>query len=134
MRKQLLYPLFLLGIISFIGCKKDTPVSDSLTGAWELWTDINGMTGKPTYHKPGNDTLVTFTETKYQFSAQGKIVRSGSYKVKQDTFSLDHTVKNTIVYDNQTNDIKIFFAIKDNQLSFFIDAYDASSTIYRRLK
>lgn len=134
MRKQIRYSWLLLIIIFFISCKKDLPVSDSLKGTWELWTDINGWTGKPTYHKPGNDTLVTFTETKYQFSAQGKIINSGTYKVKQDTFSLDHTVKNTIVYDNQANDLKVFFAIKDNQLSFFIDAYDAPTTIYRRLK
>jgi hypothetical protein len=119
----------------FLGCKKDAPVSDSLAGTWELRIDVNGLSGRATYHKTGNDTLAIFTDNTYAFYQKNNLVKSGTYQIKRDTFSLDHTLKNRIIYDHQDQGtIRNFFDIQNNQLSFFIDAYDAPSVTYQRLK
>ncbi len=128
--------LFLLIAGCCIACKKESnvPVSGSLVGTWELRTDINGMTGHVTQHKAGNDTIIKFTSNTYESSAKGKIIQSGTYSVKKDTFSLDHTLKNKIIFDNQPSALSTFFEISNNQLNFEIDAYDAPGAVYERIK
>ena len=114
--------------------ESNVPVSDSLIGTWELRADVNGITGHVTNHKAGKDTIITFTSNTYESRAKGKLVKSGTYIVKRDTFYLDHTMKNKIIYDNLPNDISTFFEISNNQLSFIIDAYDAHGVTYQRIK
>src|SRR5579863_834819 len=120
-----LVPVFVILIIAFFGCKKDVPLSDSLTGIWELSVDINGLSGRPTYHKMGNDTLMKFyNDGKYARYELNKLTRSGIYTVKQDTYYMDHTVKNRIIFDNAYDNTHEFFDISNNELSFYLDAYD----------
>lgn len=128
--------LFLLIAGCCVACNKESniPVSDSLIGTWELRMDINGMTGHVTHHKAGNDTIIKFTSNTYESRAKGKLIKSGTYVVKRDTFSLDHTLKNKIIYDDIPDNISTFFGISDNQLSFIIDAYDAPGVVYERIK
>ena len=133
--KRVLFFLTVLAILlSVFSCKKDIPVSTSLVGTWELSEDINGMTGQATHHKSGNDTIAKFSATGYEFYQKGKLVKSGTYSIKQDTFSLSNQVKNRIIWDNEENSLRDFFDIENNQLTLFIDAYDAPSVIYRRIK
>jgi len=134
MKRNLLFAMILLIISTFNSCKKDVPLSSSLTATWELSVDFNGMTGKPTYHKKGNDTTIKFTANNYQFLVKGNIWRSGTYTVKQDSFSIDHTIKSRIIYDNETDTFRTFFDISNNQLSFFLDAYDSPSVTYQRIR
>ncbi|MFI5160763.1 MAG: hypothetical protein ACHQHN_05770 [Sphingobacteriales bacterium] len=136
--KRTVYYLLLLAIIgAAVGCKKDKiPVSNSLAGTWELSLDVNGMTGYVTHHKPGNDTVMKFNaDGSYAFYDHNKITRSGNYTIRQDTFYIDHTLKNRIIYDHEDSGFSNnFFDISNNQLSFFIDAYDAGGVTYRRIK
>jgi hypothetical protein len=127
--------LFFLAItVLTFGCKKEVPVSDSIVGTWELSIDGGGWT-PVVQHKPGNDTLAVFTSTTYAFYQHNKLIRSGSYMVRKDTSYLYNQLKNRIIYDGQdTAYAREFFDIQNNQLSFFIDAYDAGSTTYRRIK
>lgn len=135
--KKILPGLFsLIVALTVLSCNKEPlPISDSLTGTWEMHIDVNGMTGKPTYHKPGNDTLIKFTDKTYAYYQKDKLIRSGTYLVKKDTFLIGQTIKNRIIYDNQINNsIAEFIEIKNNQLTFFIDADDAPSVTYQRIK
>lgn len=127
---------FLLSItlaLGFFGCKKDVPISASLTGTWELREDGGGW-GPIVNHKPGNDTLVIFTGTTYSFYNKNKLVRSGAYSVKRDTSYMYSQLKNRIIFDGHTDDIRQFFDIQNNKLNFWIDAYDAPIVMYQRIK
>ncbi|MBS1503659.1 MAG: hypothetical protein JST32_16435, partial [Bacteroidetes bacterium] len=108
--------------------------SDSLKGTWELSVDVGGWSGVHN-HKPGNDTLVVFTGTSYSFLQKGVLVRSGTYQTQKDTIFRDHTLGNRIIFDGQDAGYPHeFFTIRNNQLTLFIDAFDAGSTTYRRIK
>ena len=124
----------LLITLLLLGCKKNIPVPDSLQGTWELRIDVNGLSGHATYHKAGNDTLMKFTDNRYESYEKGKLIRSGTYQVKRDTFHIINTIKYRIIYDNNDDMTHQFFDIENNQLSFFLDAYDAPSVIYERIK
>ena len=133
--KHLLLIFGVLFSIAFSGCKKDVPLSASLTGTWELSLDVSGMTGHVTHHKPGNDTLMRFTaDGKYSFYDHNQLTGSGTYTVKQDTYSMDHTLKNRIIFDNVYDNTHEFFDISNNELNLFLDAYDAPGIGYRRVK
>jgi hypothetical protein len=136
--KRALYYLLLLTIIGTVyGCKKDKiPVSNSLAGTWELSMDVNGMTGYVTHHKPGNDTLMTFTaDGSYSFYNHKTLTRSGKYTVRQDTSYLYNALKTRIIFDYEDSGFtRQFFDINNNQLSLFLDAYDAGGVVYRRIK
>ncbi|HZX58809.1 MAG TPA: hypothetical protein VFE54_08790 [Mucilaginibacter sp.] len=136
MKRALYYLLSLTIISSIFSCKKDKiPVSDSIVGTWELSMDINGMTGHVTQHKPGNDTLAIFTtDGKYSFYNRNNLFRSGSYTVKRDTYSMDHTVRSRIIFDNAYDNSHEFFDIQNNLLNMYIDAYDSGGVGYRRIK
>jgi len=132
--KLIYYYLLSFAIISLaLSCKKDVPISDSLTGTWELRQDGGGWSAIIN-HKPGNDTLVIFTGTTYSFYNKSKLVRSGPYTVKKDTSYMYGGLKNRIIFDGNTNDIREFFDIQNNKLSLWIDAYDAPTVTYQRIK
>jgi hypothetical protein len=138
--KRALYSLLSLIIIGAIfSCKKDKiPVSNSIVGTWELSADINGMTGDVTPHKPGNDTLAIFTtDGKYSYYDRSTLRSSGSYTVKQDTNSMDHAVKNRIIFDGNDTGTPLLFDISNNELSIYIDpseVIDGGGVGYRRIK
>jgi hypothetical protein len=136
MKRTLFYLLLLTIAGTVFGCKKDKiPVSSSLAGTWELSLDVNGMTGHVTHHKSGNDTLAIFTtDGKYSFYNRNDLFRSGSYTVKQDTYSMDHTVRSRIIFDNAYDNSHEFFDIQNNLLNMYVDAYDAGGVGYRRIK
>jgi hypothetical protein len=117
-----------------LSCKKEVPISDSLTGTWELSVEVGGWSGVHN-HKLGNDTLVVFTPGTYSFYQKGTLVKSGNYSTKKDTIYMYGTLGNRIIFDGQdAGSPHEFFEIKNNQLTLFIDAYDAGSTTYRRIK
>ena len=136
MKPALYYLLSLTIIGSIFSCKKDKiPVSNSIVGTWELSGDVNGLSGRLTVHKPGNDTLAIFTsDGKYSYYDRHTLARSGSYTVKQDTSFLDHTLKNRIIFDGNDANPREFFDISNNELNMYLDAYDAGGVGYRRIK
>jgi hypothetical protein len=136
MKRYLQYVmLFLLAGCCCVACKKESPpASTSLVGTWELTADINGMTGHVAHHKAGNDTTITFTSSAYESRENGKMIKSGTYIVKRDSFYIYHMMKDRIIFDNISDNIRTFFEISGNQLSFIIDAYDAPGVIYVRIK
>ncbi len=131
--------MLLLAITATVfSCKKDKiPISDSIVGTWELSGDVNGFSGRVTVHTPGNDTLVIFTaDGKYSHYDHSTLSVSGTYTVKLDTNSVDHTVKNRIIF-NGNADLREFFEISNNQLSLYLDptqVSDAGGVGYRRIK
>ena len=134
MKRNLIYFLLIAVVVAAFSCKKEVPISDSLIGTWELSVDYGGWSGVH-IHKPGNDTLAVFTSTTYAFYAKGTLTRSGNYTTKKDTVYMYGTLGNRIIYDDQnSNDIHEFFTIQNNKLNFFIDAWDAGGTTYRRIK
>jgi len=134
MKRITIYILLFTIAVAAFSCKKEIPVSDSLTGTWELSVDYTGWGGTHT-HKPGNDTTVVFTDAKYTFSAKGTIVRSGAYTTKKDTIHIYNQLGNRIVFDgDDPNYIHEFYTIQNNQLTIFDDANDGGGTTYRRLK
>jgi hypothetical protein len=137
MKRAFYYLLALTIIGTAFSCKKDViPVSNSLAGTWELSIDINGMTGKPTYHKAGNDTLMTFTtDGRYSTYDHNTLTKSGTYIVRVDSSYLYHALKNHIIFDGEDSGFtREFFDISNNQLSFFLDANDGPRVVYRRIK
>jgi len=137
MKRALCYLLSLTIIGTIFSCKKDAiPLSNSLAGTWELSIDINGLSGKPTYHKAGNDTLMMFTgDGKYSFYDHDKLTKSGTYIVRLDSSYLYHALKNHIIFNGEDSGFtREFFDINNNQLSFFLDANDGPGVVYRRIK
>lgn len=115
-------------------CKKEVPISDSLTGTWELSADFSGWGGSHT-HKPGNDTLLVLTSGTYSFSQKGTVVRSGNYTTKKDTIHIYNQLGNRIIFDaDDPNYVHEFFTVQNNELNMFDDAWDGSGTTYRRIK
>lgn len=134
MKRNLFYPLLIIIIVIAFSCKKELPISDSLTGTWELRVDIGGWSGTH-YHKPGNDTLIKFTDNTYAFYHKGKLIKSGTYVTKIDTSYVYQSQKHRIIFDDENaNYTHEFYDIKNNELTLFIDAYDADIATYRRIK
>ena len=133
--KRLNLLLIAVLVAAITGCKKEKPipVSDSLTGTWELRQDGGGWT-PIVQHKAGNDTLAVFTANTYSFYNKGKLFKSGTYAVRKYTSFMYNQLKNRIIFDGNTNDMRQFFDIQNNQLGFWIDAYDAPMVMYQRLK
>lgn len=134
MKSITFYLLLIATAITTFSCKKDVPVSDSLIGTWELSVDVGGWSGTH-YHKPGNDTLIKFTDNTYAFYQKGKLIKSGTYVTKMDTSYVYQSQKHRIIFDDENaNYTHEFYDIKDNELSLFIDAYDADIATYRRIE
>jgi hypothetical protein len=134
MKRNLLYLLLAIAIMIVFSCKKELPISDSLTGTWELSVDYGGWSGVHN-HKPGNDTLVVFTPTTYAFYQKGSLVKSGTYITKKDTIAMYGTLGNRIIFNSESGVYADeFFTIQNNQLNLFIDGWDAGGTTYRRIK
>jgi hypothetical protein len=137
MKNSLRILLTLIITAMCFSCKKDViPISNSLAGTWELSMDVNGFSGSVTHHKPGNDTLMTFTaDGNYAFYDHNKLTKSGKYTVRQDTSYLYNALKNRIIFDYRDSGFtREFFDISNNQLNFFLDANDGGSVTYQRLK
>src|SRR5947209_2701336 len=137
MKRALCYLLLSSITGTIVGCKKDKiPVSNSITGTWELSIDINGLSGKSTYHKAGNDTLMTFTsDGRYSTYDHNTLTKSGTYIVRLDSSFLYHALKKHIIFDGEDPGFtREFFDISSNQLSFFLDANDGPGVVYRRIK
>jgi|SRR5579872_1607650 len=139
MKRTLCYLLSLTIIGTIFGCKKDKiPVSNSIVGTWELSSDVNGFSGRVTVHKPGNDTLAIFTaDGKYSHYDHSILSASGTYTVTLDTNSMDHTVKNRIIFNGNDADAHEFFDISNNELSMYLDpseVSDSGGVSYRRIK
>lgn len=135
MKKTLPHLLILITLFLIPACQKDLPALTELAGTWELRTDVNGQSGKPTYYAAGNGRIIKFTPTTYEFYEHGKVTRSGSYTIKRDTFHIQNQLGNRIIYDNASEDgVHIFFSIENNKLNLAPDVYDGGAVIYERIQ
>lgn len=73
--------ILLLLISTFLSFRKESLITNSLVGKWELKTEINGMTGKLIEYSPGNGAILVFTKNNYKTISTGKVINSGTYKV-----------------------------------------------------
>ncbi len=120
--------LFAAFAILVVACKKEV-TSASVTGTWELRMDGGGWT--PVTHYPaGNGRLITFTNTTYEIDSVGKTIGSGTYKIIKDKCLLTQETSDRIIYNNVNDNVKTFIKISNDTLSFIIDAYDASASVY----
>ena len=122
-----------VSVVAVSGCKKELLVSDALTGTWELRQDGGGWS-PVVNHKAGNDTLAVFTSTNYSFYQKGNLFKSGTYTIRKDSSYLYGKLANRIIFDGNDNMTRDFFEIKDNQLGFWLDANDAPTVTYQRIK
>ena len=122
----------LLSFVIFIltACKKtelknSCACSTSIVGKWELRQSQAGMI--PTINYPAaNGNILVFTETNFEFYANGQLIDSGQYTMTGDPSVRTEvclTIKqgefeNRIVYNGLYNAQKIFFNISGNKLVF----------------
>ncbi|WP_448701886.1 hypothetical protein ACFGVR_06435 [Mucilaginibacter sp. AW1-3] len=121
-------------LIAVISCKKQgaSPSLD-ITGKWELRSQSGGWTPTITYPK-GNGNIYVFTAGQYQVYRGGSLLKQGTYTIAKKTSLLQNTVMDALVMDNATNTVTIFVEINGNQLSLWLDAYDAGSSGYERIE
>ncbi|MGN6803064.1 MAG: hypothetical protein ACTHJN_14270 [Ginsengibacter sp.] len=127
------FKLILISVF-FLCCRKEnTTASQSIVGTWELQTEYNGQGGSVNYPR-GNGHVLIFTNTTYEVYSDGQLQNSGTYELTIDSSYMMGKLANRIIYDNQQNTIRNFVEVSSNTLFMRIDAYDAPSVKYMRLK
>lgn len=94
-----------------------------LVGTWELRESQSGMI--PTaQHAPGNGNRYRFTETTYEQYTDGRLVKTGAYRVVMDTTAQKELglvlpagqFTHCIVFDNDPAAAKTFFQLSGSRL------------------
>jgi len=128
--------LVLLILPLLIACKKkDTEVDMvSIIGKWELKTSISGSTGQKTDYSSGNGNIFVFAKSNYQNYSDQKLIKSGTYKVVKGISMITNVMGNRIIYDNETDAVRVFIDTHDGNLNLNIDAVDGPATIYKAIE
>ncbi|WP_214226454.1 hypothetical protein [Pedobacter sp. B4-66] len=128
--------LVLLILPLLIACKKKETEKDmiSIIGKWELRTDINGLTGKKTDYPNGNGNIIVFTKSNYQNYSGQKLIKSGTYKIVREISTTTKVLGNRIIYDGETDAVRLFIDIHDGNLNLNIDAVDGPGSIYKGIE
>ncbi|NRF40210.1 hypothetical protein [Pedobacter foliorum] len=126
--------LFILPLL--IACKKKEMEKDmiSIVGKWELRTVINGLTGQKTDYPNGNGNIIVFTKSNYQNYSGQKLIKSGTYKIVKEISAITNVMGNRIIYDDETDAVRLFIDTHDGNLNLNIDAIDGSGTIYKGIE
>lgn len=120
-------------IYAIPACKKSNNSSPSVVGTWELRIEVNGFSGAQTNFPNGNGNLLKFTQTTYAEFENHQQIKSGSYQMVKDSFTVMHRVGDRIIYDNETNVIHRFITIDGNKLKIEFDGYDTPSYTYEKM-
>ena len=143
MRSRLVAICFVVLIVFFMACKKDSTENkaashSSIVGTWELRQTAAAMNPLATNYSPGNGNILKFTEENYEAYKNGHLVRRGSYAIVPDT-----TVETNVClifpegnYENRIDladtliAIKQFIQISNDTLSIIAGCYaiDAGHT------
>ncbi|MEI9810080.1 MAG: hypothetical protein WDO16_20655 [Bacteroidota bacterium] len=106
------------------GCEKDkSALPGSMEGVWEL-RQAKGMA--TINYPPGNGNTIKFSGDHYEMSANGQVVKSGTFTIIPDaTVSASTCIEinngwysNRIVYDNDMTGSKVFIEVSLNKLNF----------------
>lgn len=124
--------ILILTIQALVQCKKTTTSSSSLEGSWELKSEINGTTGNKTEYQTGNGNLIIFSKTDYQIYSNHQLIKSGNFKIVEENSIVTNIKGNRIIFDNEPEQIRTFFKVKDEALELYIDAFDGSASLYTR--
>lgn len=121
-----------LFILIFISCKKDDENISPLEGSWELKSSTDGMTGSVTEYPANNGNLITFTGLNYQIFSNHQLVKSGTFKVVEETSIISNSKGKRIIYDNELDRVRSFFNIRKANLDMYVDACDGPSASYTK--
>lgn len=106
----------------------------AIVGIWELRRESGGWSGPKTY-PAANGTTYKFTANRYEFYNHGQLIKKGEYKIIQDTVRVLRAVKDKIIFDQEGEAGRIYIAkLTDQELVLAVDAYDAPTTVYERIK
>lgn len=133
MIKYFIFTLCLIGSL-FIACRKDTPMPNALIGEWELSASVDGMTGKTSKSSSGKGNVLKIFKESYERYEHWELVESGSYSIVQENSILYNKRLNRIIFNEEFDSPRTFITIDNNQLTVWLDAYDAPSVIYKKLK
>ena len=126
----------LLSISIFYSCKKEnsnsSKIADQIQGSWELKTSFNGTSGQTENFKIGNGNMLTFSNSDYEIYLNGTIVKSGTFQIIQEKSVVTKEIVDKIIYDKETNSIKNSIKIDNSQLTYSVDAFDGSTSIYQK--
>jgi nitrous oxide reductase accessory protein NosL len=127
-----IFQLSVLGLLFLIliSCKKDDEKISSLEGTWELKSQTNGTSGNVTEYPSNNGSLIIFSHNNYQTFSNHQLVKSGTFKVVEETSILNNSKGKRIIYDNDPDQIRTFFNVKGNSLEMYVDAFDGPTTSY----
>ncbi|WP_207533994.1 hypothetical protein [Desertivirga arenae] len=117
----------------FSSCKKEAPIVNALIGQWELSISVDGMTGKATKAGAGSGNLLRIAKKSYERYEKGQLVESGSYSIVQENSILYHKKLDRIVFNDEYDMPRTFIKIESDQLTIWIDAFDAPSVVYKKV-
>lgn len=125
----------LISPLLFSSCNHDRIDPTELTGEWELEVSINGLSGQATRLPENNGSVLRFGKQTYEMYDEHKLVKSGTYYVKIDTiYALGH-LGDRIIYDGvEKNVMSTYFVLSNKRLMISVDASDAPSSIYRKIR
>lgn len=119
-------------ILIFISCKKDDGNISPLEGSWELKSSTDGMTGSVTEYPANNGNSMVFTGLNYQIFSNHQLVKSGTFKVVEETSIISNSKGKRIIYDNELDRVRSFFNIRKANLDIYVDAFDGPSASYTK--
>jgi hypothetical protein len=126
----------LLASSIFYSCRKDTSsstkITDQIQGSWELKTSFNGTTGQTEDFPKGSGNMLTFNNSNYKIYSNGTLVKGGTFQIIKEKSVVTNEIVDKIIYDQETNSIKNSVKIDNDQLTYSIDAFDGSSSIYQK--
>ncbi|MBE7178830.1 MAG: hypothetical protein INR69_20685 [Mucilaginibacter polytrichastri] len=130
--KKLFFYLCLFCALFFAACKKDANNS-SINGTWELRRSVSGLDGKLSTYPKENGNHYTFSGNNYEYFSAAQLSKSGTYKLVTEQQLTLQKPSTRIIFDDVT-DTRLFISREEGLLWISIDAYDAGSLGYERIR
>ncbi|OAQ41568.1 hypothetical protein A5893_00170 [Pedobacter psychrophilus] len=134
--KNILFVMLLTSFSILYSCEKDNQkveiIAEQIQGSWELKTTVNGSTGKSENFPKGNGNILDFTNLNYKIYSNGTLLKNGTFKIVKEESILTKEIVDKIIYDNESNSVKISVKIENEKLVYTVDAFDGPSSIYER--
>ncbi len=118
----------------FASCKKDhqPPGDASLQGSWELLTRTGGFAAIRVDYPLGNNNLYFFDKDTYSEHAGGQTIRSGHYKLVNDTSYTYQRRATRIVFDGVVSP-DFLITVTPTRMILTSDANDGYTFEYRKI-
>lgn len=105
-----------------------------MVGEWELIAEINGLTGIKTNDERGKGNITKYTKGTYETMRDGQITRKGTYTIKSFQSLITNREEMQIVYEGVASEVRTCFTVDGETLFISIDAYDAPTSIFTRIR